>query len=110
MQNKMINKPQLEGANQMAIYNRGRGFELGRTRTNPESGQSRIQTEGRRIASPTRGHSASPPAYSSYFPRHFNKFIRLFCLRIVVNYLAIFLPSPAKTATCKLWAASGGCL
>ena len=29
MQHKMINKPQLEGANQMAIYNRGRGFELG---------------------------------------------------------------------------------
>ena len=31
MQHKMINKPQLAGGNEMAIYNRGRGFELGTT-------------------------------------------------------------------------------
>ena len=31
MQHKMIDKPQLAGGNQMAIYNRGRGFELGTT-------------------------------------------------------------------------------
>ena len=31
MQRKIIKKPQLEEGNQMAIYNRGRGFELGTT-------------------------------------------------------------------------------
>ena len=40
------NKKKLGGGNQLAIYKRGLGFELGTTKNNPASGQSGTQTSG----------------------------------------------------------------
>ena len=61
-EHNIVKNPNWLEANQLAIYKRGRGFELRATEklTNPGSGQSEIRTRDRRIL--TRlplGHAAS---------------------------------------------------
>ena len=58
-------KPQLAGGNQLAIYKRGRRFELETAdhKYSPASGQSGTRTRDRRIPIPTRWalcHAAFP--------------------------------------------------
>ena len=71
IEHNIVKNPNWPEANQLAIYKRGRGFELGATnKSNPGSGQSGTQTRDRRIASPTRwplGHAASETAWISWF-------------------------------------------
>ena len=55
IEHNIVKNPKWPEANQLAIYKRGRGFELEDHReTNPGSGQGGPRTRYREIASPTR--------------------------------------------------------